>query len=105
MRSVLIIAACSLALAAGAAAQPGGEKKHCCVTDNGTAAWLDGMFTREECVAKRGLWSGDEPNVAKTVCAPKASKPAAEASRAPAPAATPMAPPADDDHGAKKPGG
>jgi hypothetical protein len=109
MRSLLLMT-CALALALPAAADTMssvGEKKKCCVSDKGpepvpyTGKWLDGLFTREECVAKKyGYWAGDEPNMAKKVCAIRESKPPPE---------DPVPPPPEDhgdggkDEGTKKP--
>lgn len=73
MRSYFLVL-CALAMAGTAAADPTtttvtGEKERCCRSDKGpepvpyTGKWLDGLYTREECVAKKyGFWAGDTPN-------------------------------------------
>lgn len=87
MRSYFLML-CALAMAGAAAADPTtvtGEKKRCCLSEKGpepvpyTGKWLDGLYTRAECVAKKyGFWDGDTPNVAKKVCALRSTRPPPE---------------------------
>lgn len=113
MRSISIMA-CALAIAGIAAADTPtmsstSAKQKCCLSDKGpepvpyTGKWLEGLFTRDECVAKKyGYWNGDEPNVAKKVCAKRPPD------WPPNPPVDPVPPPPDDHRddgtGGKKPG-
>lgn len=89
MRSYLLML-CAFAMAGAAAADPTtptvtGVQKRCCLSDKGpapvpyTGKWLDGLYTREKCVAQKyGFWAGDNPNVAKQVCALRSTRPPPE---------------------------